>query len=404
MNKILHILTILSFLINVNISSAQDYNFFIKKINAFVYYQDYDSALIYLQKAMILSPDDYKLYIIKGDILLNKKNPNGALNNFLTAEKIKPESCKFKLAQAYSLLKKYAKTYEILNDLLKQRKTTLYNIKKNKNFEKFLDTKYWDKLTTNFKFSSYESLLTDIDFDIKYKNYDDALDKIDQFLEKSSRRHYLYFLKGKILLQIQDTAAAMKSFENAYRIKSNNINYITEYCKLLVLKNKNKKALAILTAKYKKISNKPNTLKWYAIAVHNIGKYKKAIPILKDSIIQYYYKDTLSYYYLALSYTEAHQYFDALKAINKSISLDNNNPEYIFLRGKIYYTTRAYKVAIKDFKYITDLNPTNGKYFFYLAKTLLAQGYKYDACKNFKKAFDLKYMKANDYLHRYCSN
>ncbi len=394
----------LFFLLHINISYSQDYNFLIKKTKAFIYYQEYDSALFYLQKAMKKSPDDYKLYIIKGDILLNKNNPNGALNNYLTAEKLKPESCKYKLAQAYALLKKYNKAYEILNGLLKQRKTSLYKIKKNKNFVEFLETEYWDKLTSEFKFSSYENALTDIDFDIKYKKYNDALDKIDEYLEKSSRRHYLHYLKGKILLQIKDTAAALKSFENAYKTKSNNTDYITAYSSLLILKHKNKKALGILTAKYKKIADKPNSIKWYGIAMHNIGKNKKAIPILTDSTLKYLYKDTLSYYYLAQSYIGEKQYFKALKAINKAISLDKDNPEYIFLRGKIYFMTRAFKVAIKDFKYITDLNPTNGKYYFYLARTLLAQGYKYDACKNFKKAFELKYMKANDYMLRYCNN
>ncbi len=404
MNKSAYILLIPIFLFNLNFSYSQSYNFFIKKIKAFVFYQEYDSALVYLQKAMKKSPDDYKLYITKGDILLSKKNPNGALNNYLTAEKLKPESSKYKLAQAYAQLQKYNKTYEILKNLLNQRKTSLYKIKNNKNFGKFLETEYWNKLTSEFKFSSYENILTDIDFDIKYENYNNALDKIDEYLEKSSRKHYLHYLKGKILLQIKDTAAAMKSFENAYRIKSNNTDYITAYCSLLILKQKNKKALGILTAKYKKLANKPNTIKWYGIAMHNIGKNKRAIPILTDSTLKYLYKDTLSYYYLAQSYSTEKQYLNALKAINKAISLDKNNPEYIFLRGEIYFKTRAYKVALKDFKYITDLNPTNGKYYFYLARTLLAQGYKYDACKNFKKAFRLKYMKANDYMLKYCNN
>ena len=398
--KIIIVLSII--FLSEAITYAQSYE--LKKAQAFYYYQEYDSALFYLQKELKHSPNNPKLYIFKGDILLEKNNPNGALNNYLQANKIKNGIANVKTATAYSKLKNYKKTYNLLDNSLKNRKTSLMKLKHTPYLQDFINTDYWTQLKEKYKTSKYEYLLDEIAFDIKYKEYDNALDKIDNYLMKNNKKHKLYYLQGKILLLTSDTTGALSSFSKAQSLKPNNLLYLTEYTKLLINSKKYKKANKLLKNKTKKIANKPLIIKWLGISYYYTNKYNQSITILKDSVLKYYYKDTISWYYLSLSYFQNNNYFKALKAINQAIKLDPNNEKYLFLRGKIYYKTHAYKIAIKEFKKLIDLNPNNGKYFFYLAKTQFAIGEKYNACNNFHKAFNRKYMKADDYIRKFCVN
>ncbi len=373
-----------------------------KKVAAFVYYSEYDSALYYLQEAIKMDPENAALYLLKGDILYKKGNLNGAINNYLTADKLKPHIADFQLARVYAKTGDVKKSCELLETLLKNRKVSMLEVKRNKDFAAVTDDKCFEEITANVRVSAYDELLNDLWFDLKYGNTNDALDKIDDFLAKNNKKHYLFYLKGKILLSVKDTAGALKNFYEAFRLKKSNEKYILAYSNILMAKKKYKKALSVLKLRLKKYSGNPFYMKAYGAALYYNGEYSAAINVLKDSVLQYLYKDTAAYYLLAESYYKQRHYFPALKAINKAIELYPGNDEYIFLRGKIYYETRAYKIAIKDFKHIIDLQPFNGKYYFYLGLVQLKTGEEYNACKNFKKAFSLKYMKADSYLRKEC--
>ena len=358
--------------------------------------------MFYLQEALKKNPNDAELYFTKGKALYLKGNLNGAINNFRTANNFKPHIADLFLARIYSKQGDVKKSCGFLEWLLKNRKVSVPKLKRDKDLRKVVENECFDELVSNYKVSSYEDLLNGVWFDLKYENYEEALDKIDDYLAGNNRKHYLFYLKGKILLIVKDTVGALKNFGEAYSLKKSNDDYILSYADVLIMKKKYKKALSVLNTKVKRNRDNPFYMKIYAKALYFNEEYSKASVVFKDSVLEYLYKDTVSYYLLAESYYKQKKYFAALKAVNKAIELDQSNDSYLFLRGKIYFETRAYKIAIKEFKHLIDLKPFTGKYYFYLALSQLKTGDQYNACKNFKKAFSLKYMKADSYLRKEC--
>jgi len=374
----------------------------LKKAESFLYYEDYDSALFYLQKALKKEPNNENIYLLKGKVLYRKKNFNGALNNFNLSNKLKPGIANFYLAKTYAKMGNVDKSCNLLEDLIKNRDVSVSEVKRDKDLKLVVHNKCFDEIISKVRISSYENLLNELWFDIKYKNYNEALNKIDEVLKKNNRKHYLFYLKGKILLLNKDTLGALKNFSEAYNLKKNEKKYICSYSEALLLKKKPKKALSVLKLKLKKFANDPFYMRLYAKALYYSGKYSQASVVLEDSVLKYLYKDTMSYFFLAKSYYKMGKYFPAMRNINKAIKLYPENDEFIFLRGKIYFETRAYRLALKEFRYIVDLKPFVGEYYYFLALTQLNFGDKFNACKNFKKAFSLKYMKADDFLRKEC--
>lgn len=90
----------------------------------YFHYEDNQKlALKYINIALKNNKNHLKSLILKGEILLKKREANRALKIFSKAEKLSPGNplCKFFIAKVYNLLDEYKKGLEILDEVLNKQ-------------------------------------------------------------------------------------------------------------------------------------------------------------------------------------------------------------------------------------------------------------------------------------------
>ncbi len=380
---------------------SQDSLYFMAK--AYLSYNQTDSAYFFINEAIKKEINNSYYWLLKGDILFAQKHWDGAINAYRLVEKYKPEWVTYKLAKCYSQIGNYKETEEYLKIYLKQQnRMESYKVKLDTCFKQFAQTKQWEKLWMNDFDNNYQDFLKQVEYNIRYEHFEDALEQIDNYLVNHQNKYFLYYLKGNILLIVKDYDAALASYEKAFQLKSKDTAIISAYGQLLIMLKKNKKAQSVFMQLNNNDQYNLLALKFIGITNYNLKKYKKAQAELSD-YIKFYYKDPEANYYLAKTYFAQKAYFNALKAINKSILEKPNNFEYLYTRGKIYLESQAYKLAQKDFLLAMDISTENaGELFFLIGICYQHLGDPGMACSYWKRAYEHQYMDADEYRMKFC--
>jgi|GEM_PF-3085055 len=380
---------------------SQDSLYFMAK--AYLSYNQTDSAYFFVNEAIKKNTNDIHYWLLKGDILFAQKHWDGAINSYRLVEKYKPEWVNYQLAKCYSQTGNFAETEKYLKRYLEQRKRIeSYKVKLDTCFKQFAHTKQWEKLWMNDFDNNFQDFLKQVEYNIRYEHYEEALEQIDNYLVNHQKKYYLYFLKGNILQIMNDNNSALASYERAYQLKPKDTAIANAYGHLLITLKKNKKAQSVFVQLNKNNKYSLSTLKAIGITNYNLKKYKKAQEELSD-YVKFYYKDPEANFYLAKVYFAQKAYFNALKAINISIQEDPNNFDYLFTRGKIYLESQAYSLAKKDFLLSMDISTKNaGELFFLIGVCYQHMGDPGMACSYWKRAYEHQYMDADEYRMKFC--
>ena len=393
-------LSVLFFLLSQN-GYSQSTSYF--KAKAYLSYALYDSAYFYINEAIKKEPDNYRYWQLKGNLLFAEKQWDGAINSYKEAEKHKRNIATYPLAKSYALTGNFEKAKEYLEAYLTQRnRIRTDKILSDTCFKEFSKTNIWQHLWEKDYNNAYQNILKQIEYNIHYEHYEDALEQIDDYLIKHPKKYYLYFLKGNILQKMNDNYAALSAYETAYKIKQKNTEIIYAYGDLLFRMKKFKKAKSVFL-------QLRNTDKYNILPLREIGKcnfeLKKTEEALQDLsyFVQFYFNDSEANFYLAKIYLTKKKYFNALRYINKAIKKNPNSFIYLFTRGKIYLESQAYKLAKKDFLLALDISNTqSGKLYFLLGLCYQHMNDFSMACSYWKRAYLHKYMEANEYLLKFC--
>lgn len=379
---------------------AQDSIYF--KTKVFLSYQMLDSAYYYVNELLKNDDKNFLYWQLKGNIQFAKKNWNGAINSYLKAEDIKQNEVLYPLAQSYAMIEDFEKASVYLEKYLNQRdRIPTYVIQLDTCFKIYAKTEQWNALWEKDWDSNYQDLLKQIEYNIRYGHLKDALEQIENYLVNHSKKYYLYYLKGKILLLLKDKQAGFESFQKAYDLKPKNQDIAQAYGKILFGSKKFKKAKKVFQRMATHDKTELMPLREIGKCDYAMKKNKLAIQELKD-YLKYYFNDPDGNYYLALTYYRQKSYFNALKAINISINVHPNCYDYILTRGKIYFDSQAYKLALKDFLLALDLQAGVGELYFLIGRCYSFLGDPGMACTYWKRAYEFQYMEADDYRMKYC--
>lgn len=380
---------------------SQDSLYF--RAKAFLSYEKYDSAYYFINAALKKDTNNIHYWQLKGDILFAQKHWNESINSYLRVKENKPNLVNYQLAKSYSQINDFEKAKKFLEAYLNQHnRIESYKVELDTCFRKFSKTKLWKDLWMRDFDNSYQDFLKQIEYNIRYEHYEDALEQIDNYLVSHPKKFYLYYLKGNILMIMNDKSSALTAYEKAYRMKSKNREVANAYGQLLFTLKKYKKAKAVFT-------QLNNTDKYDILPIKDIGKcdfglkkYNKALQEL-GSFVKIYFKDPEANFYMAKSYLAKNEYFNALEAINISIGEKPHNFDYLFTRGKIYLESQAYKLAKKDFLLALDISNSNaGELYFLIGICYQHMGDLGMACSYWKRAYEHQYMEADDYRMKFC--
>jgi len=389
------------FLLSGFYGSGQDSLYFMAK--AYLSYNQYDSAYYFINGAIKKDNDNIHYWQVKGDILFAQKHWDGAINSYLTVKKKKPNLVNYQLAKSYAQTGNFKEAKKYLEIYLNQRnRIESYKVKLDTCFRKLSETKQWKDLWIEDFDNRYQDFLKQIEYNIRYEHNTDALEQIDNYLISHPKKFYLYYLKGNILLIMNDKTSALTAYEKAYKLKSKNREIAYAYGNLLFDLKKYKKARVVFV-------QLNNYDKYDMLPLRNIGKCDVGLKKNKRaqeellSFVKFYFKDPEANFYLAKTYFTQKEYFNALKTINISIQEQPNNFDYLFTRGKIYLESQAYKLAVKDFLLAMDIsNSNNGELYFLIGIAYQHLGDPGMACTYWKRAYEHQYMEADDYRMKYC--
>ena len=306
-----------------------------------VYLNNKPKADTYKRKLFDLEDQNVSLKIIIADYLISLDDYDGAIKRIEDVLKNNPNNS--------SALNNIAIAYQKKKDFLKSKKY----------FDQLI---YLEPNNVKYKFNRammfYES-----------KEFPAANVDLISIIEKVPDFYLAYFFKGIINYKLVNYDAAIKDFE-------------------VVLSNLPDK--------------KTEALYYKAMCFFNDGRYSKAINIF-DDLEKLDPKNASMFYNRGIAKHSIGQHKEALADISKAIGIDGSNADYFLGRGIIRNYNEHFTDAINDFNAAIALNLNSAELFYH--KGMAHRALKEDgvACTNWKKASDLGYKKAEEYLASYCN-
>ena len=349
-----------------------------------------------------------KLYLLKGQILLEKGNNMEANNVFDEIMKINPNNSKVYFYKGYihAIGKKNYK--EALKNFLKcvsLNKTNyiaLYNIglillKE----ERFEESKSYFTKAYEFNQQFFKSLLRLGDIFFKQGYYNTSMKYYDKILESEPNNELALIKKGDILLYKNNIKEALKYYEKILELNKYNEEALIGKgvcnCKL----NNIKEGLFFFDKILEINKENQNALINKAITLFNKeGKKKFLKKIFKNSDINC--KNLFFLYTKGLFFFLDKNYNLAIENLDICLSKSKKKAHILYQRGLAFYENKKYDLAIESFKEALKENPNSTNILNSKAIVLeKIQGDKKESMELYKKACESKPENAL-YLLNYC--
>lgn len=235
--------------------------------------------------------------------------------------------------------KQAKKSYETIVDIFSSIDQKLYNKK-----ELLIPSAYFETDYNNMK---------KILFDYKNGNFQSALDKLNDNIEKNIFKDLSIFNRGKCYIALKKSEEAIEDFNQCI---SNRYRLIESYNYLgmeLIKINKYEEAKKV----YLKVIKLDSS---YSEFYYNLGIAQQLLKEYDDAIISY--NSALSiekcgayYYNLGTVYYYKKDITNTILNYNQTIKLEPNNSKYLYERAFLYETlnqpTKAEKDIVKCYKY-----------------------------------------------------
>jgi len=136
----------------------------------------------------------------------------------------------------------------------------------------------------------------------------------------------------------------------------------------------------------------PNARYHYALgnALLRMGKYDDAIPVLRRAV-ELNPRLSDAYNDLAACYIQQQKWDQAIEALRRALA----NPQYLTADrayvnlGNVYYVRHQYDLAEEQFRKVIDIVPQQPDGYFFLGRTLMAEGRVAEAREQFERAIKL---------------
>ena len=167
----------------------------------------------------------------------------------------------------------------------------------------------------------------------------------------------------------------------------------------------NEKKFKNLAQLYLSIYNiQPWEIQWKykaGLAFNKASLFKESIKEL-EFYTQYDTSSANAYYYIGNSFFNLSNKLKAIENYSISILLNAGNDECFYERAVCFYDLNEFEKAYFDLCMALDLKPSDGKYYYQRGLVNYALNKSIASCRDFERAKQLGFMKAEDYIQRYC--
>ncbi len=223
-------------------------------------------------------------------------------------------------------------------------------------------TLYRDILTTYPH--SYEALGSLGAEYLLQKNYDMALQYLNQAVNENTSYYKSYYNRGLVYAQLNRMKDALNDFTKAIELN--------RYPKAYVAR-----------------ANVYYALNDYSRSITDVQTVLKTEPSNVKAI-----------YTLANCYDNLNQLDNALPYYNKAISINPEEPSYYLRRGVLSGKKQQFQLCITDLNKCLNLDPTYAEAYYW--KGVAQFNLKQNPCASFKKALELGFVAAQQPLEDYC--
>lgn len=375
--------------------------FYVKAI-AKKQYNQKDSSLLYLSKAIEINDHNPEYYLQRGMIYFEMKDYEKAKNDFTKAESFENGISSLWLSRIFSIEKDPDQAILYLEKHLKgDKKEQKSTIRLDESFVNINDHSKWNELWLKDWYSEYELSIENIHYLVKNDKLVYAIEEFEKIIEQYPERDDAYYLRSQIYFMLKDYSSASYDLDNA--IKYNPENYLYYYDRGVVnkMQRKNKKALSDFSLA---IKLKPDFIPSYlerGLISLKMQYYKESIDDI-SFYLKFYELNEEALYSAGLLYNYLNMYQNSLIVLNNLITINPGKTDYFVARIEAYEGLFDYMGMVKDCNSALDLDPSNGLVFYKrgLAKNNLKDNS--GACSDWNNAVKFGYFEANEYIHTEC--
>jgi tetratricopeptide (TPR) repeat protein len=367
---------------------------------------DLQKALDRFSLAIARNNADERLFICRGQVLLQLKDYGNAISDFNEANDILPGVSDIWLSRTYALSGDQDKALAFLKSHLGSSfRLPEDSIKKDPAFDRLLTSQGWYSLWEKEWYDDEDRAVAEVAYYQRKGNPDKALEILDAGIRKSPGSARLMTLRGEVNFTTGNYAAAIADYSNAIELNKNRPR--SSYLPLEGLKSGKSglaeggpyslRGMAYLKAeRYKDAINdftrvlkdNPGVFPSYlhrAEAYAGMKSYDAAIRDVQ-TYLQYFDGDQQAVYQCGEYYFLAEDYIHALKYFNRNLNEDPGNSTYYKARGKAYLKSGTYRYAVSDLSMSLDLNPDDPETWMYIGLAKALSGDKENGCSDLEKA------------------
>jgi tetratricopeptide (TPR) repeat protein len=342
------------------------------------------------------------LSLAKGKTLLELKRTSEARELFQMIEQKKPGQASLLMSISYALDGNTAETLiwmkQHLNSKYKQPKS---EIRLHPAFVQIEKTKEWIDLWNQEWYTRQEQQIAEIRFLIKNKQFEEALNHADLFLETFKKNHEVYYLRGVIYENLGEWKYARSDFEKAISIKSGQDNYHFALSRSFRKLEKQKETIREMRKAIQINPYLPDYILEMGIALYEGYENEESISWL-SKYLKLRPGDPETRLFLARNLFETERYEESLAHLNQLLADEKLLGEVYQTRGNVYFRKSELKKAYDDYSMSLDLNPSDYRTYVNRGVVRLEMQDNNGACRDFEKAFRLGYREAYQLMKIHC--
>lgn len=363
---------------------------------------EYSVSLQYIDSCILKSEKNPIFWNRRGEILYNQGNYNDAIVSLKKAEKYKKGLSSYNLAKSCCKLGDTASCFAwLLSHLESTPKTKESIILLDPAFEIISSTKRWENIWTKEWYSSYEKLVSEVEYLMSKSQWEEAVDILNQRLKGGRKQHILLALRAKVYYELGSYRLSVDDYTSALTKSKKNSEYFAGRASSWYALGRFGNAIGDLNKAINLSGGNPKYFRQRAEAFFANKNYDKAF----EDILYYmdfYPADVESSFLLSKIAIESGHYVDALMHLGKLIKTNPQEPSYYYYRGITYLKTQSYQFAEMDLNIAIKFSYHLSDAYYFRGLARVNQSKKEDACSDWDNALKNGNFQSQEMLFKYC--
>ncbi len=363
---------------------------------------DIELAAVWLDSAINSNPRIPNLFVKRGEVYFRSKNYPLAIELFQQAETLRNGVASYWLARTFAVISDTTNAFiELERHLSSPVRLSEPRIQLDTAFAKLRSTHQWRSIWLKSWYTPNELLLADVEYHFTRKEWNHALDLLNDRMHGRSASHRLFALRGEAYFNIGSYKAAEADFAQALRRSRRNHTYMAWLARANTVQGKAKKAISLLSQAIEQSGGEPDYYKWRSQAFATDLQYHKAIDDIKF-YLEFYPKSIDAISMLASYAFESGRDIEALFQLGALIKLQPKVFQHYLMRAKIYMKSGHWGMAELDLNVVIELTQQSADAYENRGICLVNLSKRSEACNDFNSALKLGSYQAQELIYKHC--